>query len=261
MKYAIKVAYFGDNFFGSQYQPDRRTVAGEILKALKSFGIESKLSFAGRTDAGVHALGQVVAFSSEQKITPRMLNSELPDDITAWASAEVSENFNPRKATSRVYAYVFYNNDFDLSAIEEAVRLLHGTWDFSNFTRGYKGGRRTIYRAEIIKNGNFLIFEIEGNAFTWNMVRCIVTALKQVGKTRDLNWFRKMLSPEEHRERVPPSPPYGLLLKDVKYNDLEFVVDKYALQLLRLRIRKRMIETGVLYKLFSLKLEASESGK
>ncbi|MEM3138983.1 MAG: tRNA pseudouridine(38-40) synthase TruA [Archaeoglobaceae archaeon] len=261
MKYAIKIAYFGDNFFGSQYQPDRRTVAGEVLKALKNFGIESKLSFAGRTDAGVHALGQVVAFNSEQKITPRMLNSELPSDITAWASAEVSENFNPRKATSRVYTYVFYDDDFDLSTIEEAVKLLHGTWDFSNFTRGYKGGKRTIYKAEIIKDGDFLIFEIEGNAFTWNMVRCRVTALKQVGKTRDLDWFKKMLIPEQHRERVHPSPPYGLLLKDVKYRDIEFVVDEKALQLLKFRIKRKLVETGVLYKLFSLKLEASESGK
>ncbi|MDK2795451.1 MAG: tRNA pseudouridine38-40 synthase, partial [Archaeoglobaceae archaeon] len=116
MRYAIKIAYFGDNFFGSQFQPDRRTVAGEILKALKSFGIDSRLSFAGRTDTGVHALGQVVAFNTESKITPRMLNSELPEDITAWALAEVPEDFNPRKASSRVYSYVFYDEGYDLSA-------------------------------------------------------------------------------------------------------------------------------------------------
>jgi len=259
MRYAIKIAYFGDNFFGSQFQPDRRTVAGEVLKALKSFGIDSKLSFAGRTDAGVHALGQVVAFDSESKITPRMLNSELPPDITAWAIAEVPEDFNPRKARSRVYTYVFYDEDYDLSAIEEAVRLLHGTWDFSNFTRGYRGGKRTIYRADVRKCGEFIIFEIEGNAFTWNMVRCIASALKKVGEERDLEWFRKMLSPDEHRERIQPSTAAGLLLKEVKYDGIRFEVDEVAKKLLQLRLKRRLKESGIRYKIFSLELEASEA--
>ncbi len=259
MRYAIKIAYFGDNFFGSQFQPDRRTVAGEVLKALRSFGIDSKLSFAGRTDAGVHALGQVVAFDSESKITPRMLNSELPPDITAWAIAEVPENFNPRKARSRVYTYVFYDENYDLSAIGEAVRLLHGTWDFSNFTRGYRGGKRTIYRAGVKKCGEFIIFEIEGNAFTWNMVRCIASALKRVGEGTDLEWFRKMLSPEEHRERIQPSPAAGLLLKEVKYDGIRFEVDEVAKKLLHLRLKRRLTESGIRYKIFSLELEASEA--
>jgi tRNA pseudouridine38-40 synthase len=261
MKYAIKIAYFGDNFFGSQFQPDRRTVAGEILKALEAFGINSKLSFAGRTDAGVHALGQVVSFSTESRITPRMLNSELPDDITAWAIAQVPESFNPRRAESRIYSYVFYDENYDIPAIEEALKILHGTWDFSNFTRGYKGGKRTIYRAELQKSREFLVLEIEGNAFTWNMVRCIVTALKKVGKEGDLEWFKKMLSPEKHRERVQPSPPEGLLLKDVIYRDISFEVDEYGMRLLHLRLKKRMIESGIRYKLFSLELEAFEPRK
>ncbi|MCS7144040.1 MAG: tRNA pseudouridine(38-40) synthase TruA [Archaeoglobaceae archaeon] len=261
MKYAIKVAYFGDNFFGSQFQPNCRTVAGEILKALRSLGINSKLSFAGRTDAGVHALGQVVAFNSDFKITPRMLNSELPDDITAWASCEVPESFNPRKANIRVYSYVFYDENYDFLAIEKAVKLLCGTWDFSNFTKGYKGGRRTIYRAEIIKSGDFIIFEIEGNAFTWNMVRCIATALKLIGSGKDLDWFKKMLNPAEHRERVQPAPASGLLLKDVKYEGIKFEIDEYAKKLLNLRLKKRLIESGIFYKLFSLELEAFETGK
>ncbi|MCX8172889.1 MAG: tRNA pseudouridine(38-40) synthase TruA, partial [Archaeoglobaceae archaeon] len=148
MKYAIKVAYFGDNFFGSQYQPGLRTVAGEISNALKKFGINTTLAFAGRTDRGVHALGQVVSFKSDFKVTPSMLNSQLPEDITAWAFCEVPENFNPRKAKSRVYSYVFYDDGYDLSAIKGAVKLLNGTWDFSNFTRSFKGGKRTVYGTE-----------------------------------------------------------------------------------------------------------------
>lgn len=255
----MKIAYFGDNFFGSQFQPNLRTVAGEILKALKKLGINSGLAFASRTDAGVHALGQVIAFNSDWKVTPNMLNSELPEDITAWAFCEVPENFNPRKAKSRVYSYVFYDEGYDLSKIKNAVELLKGTWDFSNFTKGYRGGKRTIYFAELRKEENFLILEIEGNAFTWNMVRCIATALKKVGKEKELDWFEKMLKPEIHRERVQPSPPYGLLLKDVKYEKIDFEVEEYAKKLLQRRIKSRLIESGTIYKLLSLELESSNS--
>ncbi|MCX8172067.1 MAG: tRNA pseudouridine(38-40) synthase TruA, partial [Archaeoglobaceae archaeon] len=102
---------------------------------------------------------------------------------------------------------------------------------------------------------------IEGNAFTWNMVRCIVTALKRVGKEKDVEWFRKMLHPEFHRERIQPSPPYGLLLKDVKYEGIIFEIDPRAIELLHLRLKKRLVESGILYKLLSLELESSQSGK
>uniref|UniRef100_A0A7J2TIU0 tRNA pseudouridine synthase A n=1 Tax=Archaeoglobus fulgidus TaxID=2234 RepID=A0A7J2TIU0_ARCFL len=260
MKYAFKIAYFGENFFGSQYQPDLRTVEGEIRRAFQELGINSKPRFAGRTDAGVSALGQVIAFESEKEIRPRILNSVLPSDITAWAYKEVPESFNPRKAKSRVYSYVFLNEDFDIERMERAVELLKGVHDFSNFTKKWKGGKREIFDAKLFSDGEFLIFEIEGNAFTWNMVRCIVTALKLVGSGKPLEWFEKMLDPSSFRERIPPSPPEGLMLKEVKY-DFDFEVDEVGLKLLRMRIEKRLKHHGTIYKLLSLKLDALDSGK
>ncbi|MET1124068.1 MAG: tRNA pseudouridine(38-40) synthase TruA [Archaeoglobaceae archaeon] len=257
MRVAFKIAYFGDKFHGSQYQPNVRTVEGEILRALKNLGIEEpKLKLAGRTDAGVHAFGQVAAFNCEELITPRILNAELPSDITAWAWAKVSDDFDPRRAKSRTYLYVMYARNLDISAMREAVKLLKGTHDFSNFTKKFGEGEscvRTIYRADIRAEKEFAFFEIEGNAFTWNMVRCIVTALAEVGARRkDTKWFESLLHPERHRERIEPAPPYGLILKDVTYEGVEFEVDDYAYRMLQNRIGERVVRSGVDYKLFSL---------
>ncbi len=258
MKYAFKIAYFGENFFGSQFQPGLRTVEGEIRKALQDLGIESKPRLAGRTDTGVSALGQVFAVESDRKLLPRILNSSLPSDITAWAFKEVSEDFNPRKARSRVYVYVFLDEGYDLEKMREAVELLRGTHDFSNFTRGWRGGRRSVFNATLSREGDFLIFEIEANAFTYNMVRCIATALRFIGMGKSVEWFKKMLDPQSYRERVPPAPPQGLMLKDVKY-DFEFEVDEVAKKLLELRLKKRLNHHGVAYKLLTLKLNSLNS--
>jgi tRNA pseudouridine38-40 synthase len=258
MRYAFKIAYFGENFHGSQYQPDVRTVEGEILKALDKLGIKDpKLKCASRTDAGVHALGQVIVFNSEETIFPRILNSELPNDITAWAWAKVDDDFDPRHAKRRTYVYVMYgNDDFDISRMRKALKLVTGTHDFSNFTRKFGEGNscvRTIYNAEIRADRGFIIFEFTANAFTWNMVRCLVSALVEIGKShRNLEWFEDMLHPEKHRERIEPAPPHGLILKDVEYEDLEFEVDDYAFKTLNSRIGEIVEYYGVIYKLFSL---------
>ncbi|MCS7121478.1 MAG: tRNA pseudouridine(38-40) synthase TruA [Archaeoglobaceae archaeon] len=253
MKIALKVAYFGDNFAGSQYQPDARTVEGELLKALKNFKVED-LKIASRTDAGVHAYGQVVAFDCNDLVTPRMLNSFLPEDVTAWAWAKVDEKFNPKKAKSRTYLYVTIAKNLKTSEMKKAAEILIGTHDFSNFTKKFGEGKscvRTIYSADVKSDGESILFEIEGNAFTWNMVRCLVTALLEVGSGRkNLSWFEDLLN-LKRRERVEPVPAYGLILKDVKYDGVEFEVDNYAFETLKKRLEKRVFRAGVEYKLFS----------
>lgn len=252
MKIALKIAYFGDNFYGSQYQPNVRTVEEELLKALERFNIKD-LKLASRTDAGVHAFGQVVAFKSDKLVIPRILNSFLPEDITSWAWTEVSDDFNPKKAKSRTYLYVTIAK-VNLAKIREAAKILLGTHDFSNFTKKFGEGKncvRTIYRLDVRSEREFVFFEIEGNAFTWNMVRCIVTALLEVGSgRRDLEWLKNLLNPK-HRERVESAPAYGLILKDVKYDGINFEVDEYAFKTLQSRFKKRIILSGVEYKLFS----------
>ena len=261
MRVALKLAYIGTNFAGFQYQPNERTVEGELFKAFESLGInvkEAKYKCAGRTDAGVHAFGQVIAIDVEdaKTVLPRVLNAHLPDDIVVWAWAKVGEDFNPRYATSRTYIYVLYSRGYDISAMRKAAKLLLGTHDFTNFTKKFGEGQscvRTIYSVELRVNGDFLILEIEGNAFTWNMVRCIITALQAVGsKHRSVEWFEEMLTPEKHRERIEPAPAYGLILKDIKYSGVEFEVDDYAWRSLHQKLENIIAYHGTIYKLFSL---------
>jgi tRNA pseudouridine38-40 synthase len=265
MRVALKLAYFGTNFSGSQYQPNVRTVEGELFKAFRAIGIEPENAgyrCAGRTDAGVHAFGQVVAINVEEAkaVLPRILNSHLPEDIIVWAWAKVSSAFDPRRdATSRVYAYVLPAKGYDISAMRKAAKLLIGTHDFTNFTKKFGEGTncvRTIYNIELRINGDFVIFEIEGNAFTWNMVRCIISALESVGSgRRSVEWFEDMLDPERHRERIEPAPAYGLILKDVKYKGVEFEVDDYAWKTLQVRFSDIVSYHGTIYKLFSMFVE------
>ncbi|RLI74776.1 tRNA pseudouridine(38-40) synthase TruA [Archaeoglobales archaeon] len=262
MRLAFKIAYFGLNFHGSQYQPDVRTIEGELFKAFKKLGVDPKKSryrCASRTDTGVHAFSQVIALNSKEVIPPRMLNANLPEDITVWAWAKVKSTFDPRKAKSRRYMYVLPTKNYDISAMRKATKLLLGTHDFCNFTRGFGGEEscvRTIYNVELRIDRDFVIFEIEGNAFTWNMVRCIVTALEEVGsRHRDIEWFEKMLDPEKHRERIEPAPPHGLILKDIKYDDVEFETDEYAWKTLQNKFSKKASYYGTIYKLLSSFIE------
>lgn len=262
MRIAYKLAYTGHYFSGFQYQPDEVTVEGEIFKALEDMGIDAKeasFNSAGRTDTGVHAFGQVVAFNADTCIQPRQINSHLSENITFWGFARVGENFNPRIAKSRTYMYAMPVRGHDMSAMRKAAKLLLGTHDFKNFTKKFGEGKtclRTIYNAELRLSGDFLIFEIEGNAFTWNMVRCIATALEAVGSHhRSVEWFEEMLKPEKHKERIEPAPPHGLILKDIKYDGIKFEVDDYAWRTLQSRIYDIISYYGSIYQIFSAFVE------
>jgi tRNA pseudouridine38-40 synthase len=261
MRIAYKFGYFGENFFGSQYQPNLRTVEGELFRAFNELGIDPGLAryrCSSRTDAGVHALGNVFAIDVEiKKCFPRVLNSKLPEDITVWAWAKVDDDFDPRKqAVSRVYSYVLLKSDVDVSVMRKAASMIEGTHDFSNFTKKFSESSsniRTLRSVDVRIDDKFITIELEGNAFTWNMVRNIATALEMIGKgVRDLNWLESMLTPEKYTERMEPSPPYGLVLKDVRYSDVEFEVDEYAWNMFKKRLTSRLSYHGTLYKVFSI---------
>ncbi|MDD3041489.1 MAG: tRNA pseudouridine(38-40) synthase TruA [Methanosarcinaceae archaeon] len=242
MRVALKLAYIGTEFHGSQIQPNVETVEGELFKALRKLGIiESPKSAnyvcAGRTDAGVHALGQVVSFDTDKPnlAIPRVINSELPSSIWTWAHAEVSGGFDPRRqAVSRRYRYVMCGEAYDIPRIREASKLLLGTHDFANFSRadGDKGTVRTLERIDIRVDGELTKIDVVGNSFLWNMVRKIVSALSMIGNgVRDEDWLIQMLSPEVYEEGLEPAPPYGLTLMEINYPDpLEWVEDSYSVR-------------------------------
>ncbi|CAJ37345.1 tRNA pseudouridine(38-40) synthase TruA [Methanocella arvoryzae] len=247
MKTALKIAYVGTNFYGSQAQPGLPTVESELRKALEEAGaikLGTKIAMAGRTDAGVHALGQVVAFEqADPKLTaPRIINSKLPKDLWAYARAEVPDDFDPRRhATSREYRYILYAPDVIERRLKECSSRFLGTHDFTNFSSVEAGKYpvRTVTRLDIAKRGDFYIIDIEADSFLWNMVRKIVTALRLVGENkRPDGWIEKMFDPE-YREGIPPAAPGGLYLSRVNYDGIAFEEDEYARQ----RAYQRMLNS------------------
>ena len=246
MKVAIKIAYIGTNFSGSQAQPGRRTVEGELKKGLVergAIGEMSRVELSGRTDAGVHALGQVAAFRPlDEKLTePRTINSKLPDDLWAYARAQVPDDFDPRRdAISRSYRYVLYAPDIDESRAVEGSRLFLGAHDFTNFAslEPDKNPVRTVRRISVSRHGELYFIDIEADSFLWNMVRKIVTGLKMVGSgDRDLQWLERMLDPGTYREGVPPAPAAGLYLAKVGYPGVEFLNETYSMDRAFKRLR------------------------
>lgn len=237
MKYAFKLAYIGTDFSGSQAQPGRRTVDGELKKALMEKGVireKTKVEFSGRTDAGVHALGQVIAFTprDEKLAEPRIMNSVLPKDMWVYARAPVTDDFDPRRdAVSRTYRYLLYAPDVVERRIVTHSQLFVGTHDYTNFSsvEPNKNPVRTVINIGVTKRGDIYVIDIEADSFLWNMVRKVVTGLRLVGSNkRPAQWIEKMLRPDEYREGIPPALAAGLYLKDVKYDGITFQEEAYS---------------------------------
>lgn len=236
MKTALKIAYIGNDFHGSQSQPGLRTVEGDLKKGLVEHGIigeTTKISMSGRTDAGVHALCQVVSFEplNPRLAEPRIINSRMPKDLWVYAKAEVPDGFDPRRdPVSREYRYLLYAPDVIEQRIVDCAKLFPGTHDFTNFSSLEPGKNpvRTIKNIGVVKKGDFYIIDIEADSFLWNMVRKIVTGLSLVGSgKRPLGWIEEMFDPA-HREGVPPAPASGLYLMKVNYEGVDFIEDEYS---------------------------------
>jgi tRNA pseudouridine38-40 synthase len=237
------VEYDGTDFAGFQWQHETRTVQGvlEAAIALRT-GQNVRLTGAGRTDAGVHALGQVVSFGAETRIpTERMaiaLNSVLPSDLSVRRVEEASETFSARfSASSRLYAYLILNraapsalwrrysafcpSPLDVEAMQSGANLLQGEQDFAAFTKEWDPGRTTlreVLRCQVRRYHQFVLVRIEANAFVRGMVRAIVGTLIEVG-TGKRHWQEVgALLESRDRKRVGPSaPPQGLCLLKVNY--------------------------------------------
>ncbi len=262
---ALKLGYLGTSYHGFQIQPDRNlpTIEGALFRAfsaLELFEFESRqsahYSAAGRTDKGVHALAQVVSFDTTREVTPRMINSMLPDDIWVYAIARPPPDFDARRdAVSRIYRYFLFAESephepsLSLSRMQDAAELLTGTHDFSNFAqrerRGHEPGSesciREIKRIEVEKEGSFIIIEVEANSFLRKMVRKIVSALCMVGRgERDKGWLESLLDTQSRlKEGIEPASPHGLVLREVVYHTgVEFAPDRYVMKRMEERLRR-----------------------
>ena len=223
MRLAFRVAYLGDAFFGSQLQPDRRTVEGEVIAAAGRLALfddwrAAGFAFAGRTDRGVHAKAQVMAFDTADPERARSaLNLQLPRDCWCTGVAGVPETFHPRyDARSRTYRYFFPRSALDGSAMEGAARAFPGEHDFSRFARVEgKDPVRKVLSARVFQEEGFTCFEVTAESFLWQMVRGMAGALLLVGAGRLDEKEVQALLDNPAGDRHPPAPSSGLVLWEV----------------------------------------------
>jgi len=237
------VEYDGTDFFGWQVQPDTPTIQGEIEKALEKLLVSPvRISAAGRTDAGVHALGQVVSFTLESTLeTGNILkgtNSFLPPSIRLVRVEDVPLEFDPRRdAILRNYRYDVLNRSvapvygrrflshipwrLNRSRLDKAVELLKGTHDFSGFRSSDCEAKRTLLTLqtfEVSRNGELLRFDLLCRSFLKNMVRILIGGVIEVSRGKlELSVLEEMLDSGSRDPRVPTAPPAGLTLMKVYY--------------------------------------------
>lgn len=242
----LTVAYDGTRFHGFQRQAgrDMPTVQQALEEAWNRLTGEAvKVIGAGRTDAGVHALGQVVNFrtgvsSIPVERVPHAFNSVLPRDVAVLDCAEAPSSFHARfDARSKLYEYRVLNRTFpspverlytyhvsaplDVEAMQEGARLLVGTHDFSAFAGSGAKGRspvRTLTRCCVWREGEQVRFAVEGDGFLYRMVRNIVGTLLQVGLGKEEpRWVGEVLASRNRAKAGPTVPAHGLYLVAVFY--------------------------------------------
>jgi len=239
----LTLEYDGTKYHGWQLQKNAITLQGTLEAVLaRLFGEPIRVRVAGRTDTGVHALGQVVSFKSEQVKElyrlQRALNALLPRDIAVRQVELVPESFNPRRdALSRTYRYQIWNHPWpsalwaryswhvafplDHHAMNQAAALLVGDHDFSSFQGAdwvEHNPHRTVLRSTIRCDGDFLIYEVEARSFLRHMVRNIVGTLVDVGRGAvSMEGFAEIFAARDRTRAGRNAPPQGLFLVTVTY--------------------------------------------
>lgn len=252
-RFACKLTYDGTEFSGYQVQPNKRTVQSVVEQGLKAIhkGKDVPIIASGRTDAGVHAKGQIIQFDSELSISaerwPQALNTHLPEDVVVTGVAEVDVEFHARyHTTAKEYRYyiscgefqdVFRRNQavhikqpLDVPAMQTAAQYLLGTHDFSAFcaaNTSVEDKVRTIISVVVQPIGNELEISIRGNGFLYNMVRIIVGTLIEVGsgKRRAIE-MEQILAGKDRGAAGKTAPAHGLYLFEVNYETDLFAVHK-----------------------------------
>ena len=244
MRIALGVEYDGRPYCGWQSQNDVMTVQDVLQKAVGKIADASiSVVAAGRTDAGVHALEQVVHFDTEAKrplsAWVRGVNSELPDSIAVRWAHVVTEEFHARfSAEGRSYRYFLINRPvrsavqagragwfhlpLDIAAMQQAALCLLGEHDFSAFRAAECQAKSPVKRmnsVEINREGEMLVFDFSANAFLHHMVRNLVGCLVYVGKGKyPPSWLYEVLAGRERRKAAPTFMPDGLYLRRILYD-------------------------------------------
>jgi tRNA pseudouridine38-40 synthase len=234
---AYRLAYDGRPFYGFQRQPSVPTVEGALFDALADLGVTDGrrvppgYAAAGRTDAGVSARAQTVAFAAPDWLSPAALSSALPATVRAWASADVADDFHAtHDATRRVYVHHRHAPGADDAAVRDAAARLAGRHDFHNLTPDETGTDRDL-TLSVRRDGEFLVVRAAADGFPRQLVRRAVAVLDAAGRGgADAAWLDRLLGPDPVAgpDGVGPAPPEGLVLADVRYDDVAFVTDDEA---------------------------------
>lgn len=258
--FRVTVAYDGTDFVGWQRQTSGTSVQGLLEDALRALdGRAVAVAGAGRTDAGVHALAQVAAFTLERSLQPdavvRALNARLPDAVRVLTADEVPHSFNPRlDARAKTYRYRISNADMlspferhyawhlpgvlDVEAMRHAAPGLEGTHDFAAFQSAGTDVATTVREVVLstittestglhgaadgkeFGGGVLITYEVTGTGFLRHMVRAIVGSLVEIGRgRRPVEWLAHVLESRDRTKAGPTAPAHGLFLVGVAYGD------------------------------------------
>jgi tRNA pseudouridine38-40 synthase len=239
----LTLSHDGTDFNGWQTQPGYRTVQDTLEQAIAAVtGARPHANASGRTDAGVHAVGQVVNFHTETRLRPdvllRAINAHLPDDVVVREASEVGQLFDANKdAVRKLYRYVIRDNPvgdpflrryaapskvrLDAAAMARAARVLVGRHDFHSFETEWPNRAssvRTVTHLAVNRAGEYIWIDVEADGFLYNMVRAIAGTLMNVGRGF---WpeskVAEILSAEDRKEAGPTAPACGLFLMRVSY--------------------------------------------
>lgn len=243
MRYKATVEYDGTEYHGWQIQPNARTLQGVIEDALHKLGGEKvRVAAAGRTDAGVHACGQVISFvlaeAKSEWVVQRALNALTPPDISFRTVESVAEGFDPRRAArGRSYVYRIWNERvpspfwrryawhvarrLDVEAMNEAASALIGEHDFTSFRAAdceADNPIRRVDRSTCVRDGSLILYSIDGTAFLKHMVRNIIGTLVEIGLgERASANLAETLAAHDRNRAGATAPPTGLCLTQVRY--------------------------------------------
>jgi len=246
MRIALGLEYLGTRYLGWQRQEGQDTVQTRVENALAQIaGVPINTICAGRTDAGVHARGQVVHFEVEvqrpEKAWVMGTNTHLPRDIRVTWMREVPDTFHARfSAVARTYRYTLNNRSvppaiehtteawyawpLDADRMHQAAQILIGEHDFSAFRAANcqsKTPYRCVFAIQVLREGNKIFFDISANAFLYHMVRNLVGTLIWIGSgRRSVTWLSEVLVSKDRRKAGTTAPAQGLCLEDVSYGEL-----------------------------------------
>ncbi len=237
------IEYDGSNYHGFQWQNNALTIQEEIEAAItKLVGVQTRITSAGRTDTGVHALGQVISFDINSSIPADKwkfaLNSVLPADIRVNTSELASKDFHPRfDAISKIYKYRIYRSEvgraivrnyalcisepINIQAMQEACSYIIGVQNFKSFCASgsaVKSYERNVMNCYIEENSHYLDFYIEANGFLYNMIRIIMGLLIEVGRNQmPPARIKEIIQAQDRTLAAITAPPQGLYLMQVNY--------------------------------------------